>query len=300
MTGRSRRVLPGAALVLVAVLVVGACSSAPEPEPEPEPEPAPAAPTQSLTVAGALPGEHVHGVSVDGADGTVHLATHEGLYRHDGAAWTQVGPVIDLMGFTAAEPGHFYASGHPGPGVDLPNPVGLIESTDAGETWQVVSRAGSSDFHALTASPAGVVAFDGSRLEVTTDGTTWAPLDVPVPPYAMDVSPDGRTILVTSRTGPIRSTDAGAGWATLVDVPLLQVVAWADDATVVGVTPEGVVAVSEDAGDTWRDAATVRGPVQAVAAARTADGALRVVLVTQTQALVSDDLDSGLLPLGEA
>jgi len=33
-----------------------------------------------------------------------------------------------------AEPDHFYASGHPGEGADLPDPVGLIEATDAGRT----------------------------------------------------------------------------------------------------------------------------------------------------------------------
>ncbi len=55
-------------------------------------------------------------------------------------------------------PDHFYASGHPGPGVELPAPVGLIESRDGGATWDPLSRQGESDFHALTASDAGVVA----------------------------------------------------------------------------------------------------------------------------------------------
>lgn len=287
-----RRLLPCAALA-AAALTAAACSSSPDPG-------AVKGETPPAAAAVTLPGEHVHGVALDGTDGVVHLATHEGLFRHEAAGWTRVGPVIDLMGFTAAGPDHFYASGHPGPGVDLPNPVGLIESTDAGKTWHVVSRAGTSDFHALTASPAGVIAFDGSQLEASPDGSTWRPLDVPVPPYAMDMSPDGRTILVTSQAGPVRSSDAGAAWATLADAPLLQVVAWADEATVVGVTPDGEVTVSEDAGATWHSSTTVPGPVQAVAAARTSAGALRVVVVTQSEALVSDDLDAGFVPLGEA
>lgn len=251
----------------------------------------------SVPAAGALPGEHVHGVAIDPQDGLVYLATHEGLYRYDESGPTQVGPVIDLMGFTVAGPGHFYASGHPGPGVDLPNPVGLIESTDGGESWQPVSRQGESDFHALTASPAGVLAFDGRTLSASDDGRAWRDLTVPVAVYAMDVSPDGRTIVVTSQSGPGRSTDAGATWEPIADAPLLQVVDWADERTVVGVTPDGAVVVSEDAGATWQEAATVGGPPQAVAALRSGDEPLRVVVATHDAVVESRDLDQGFAPL---
>ncbi|MDT0167302.1 hypothetical protein Q9R32_17250, partial [Actinotalea sp. AC32] len=81
-----------------------------------------------------VPSDHVHGVAFNRADDKVYLATHDGLFRYDDTGPVRVGPVIDLMGFTAAGPDHFYSSGHPGPGVDMANPVGLIESTDAGET----------------------------------------------------------------------------------------------------------------------------------------------------------------------
>jgi hypothetical protein len=94
--------------------------------------------------AGGLPTSHVHGVDVNPADGTVYLAAHDGLFRYGGSGPERVGPVIDLMGFAVAGPDHFYASGHPGEGADLPNPVGLIESTDAGRTWRALSRQGLS------------------------------------------------------------------------------------------------------------------------------------------------------------
>jgi hypothetical protein len=84
-----------------------------------------------------LPGEHVHGVARDPGDGTVYLATHEGLFRYDKGAPVRVGPVVDLMGFSVTGPGHIYASGHTGDGVDLPAPVGLMETRDAGKTWPV-------------------------------------------------------------------------------------------------------------------------------------------------------------------
>jgi photosystem II stability/assembly factor-like uncharacterized protein len=246
---------------------------------------------------GGLPGSHVHGVAINPGDDRVHLATHEGLFRYDDAGPTRVGPVIDLMGFTAAGPDHFYASGHPGAGTDLPNPVGLIETTDAGRTWTALSRGGESDFHALTVSSAGVVAFDGAALQSTDDGVTWGDLTVPVTPFAMDVAPDGRTLVVTSQEGPVRSTDAGASWDRLGQAPLLQVVDWADGTTVVGLTPDGAVVLSEDAGETWTPAASIPGPPQAVAARRAADGSLRVVAVTADAVLESVDLAAGFAPL---
>lgn len=288
---RRRATAAGAALALA--LTVAGCSASDAPE---RVDAAPAG-DDSAHAAGALPGEHVHGVAIDPQDGLVYLATHEGLHRYDESGPTQVGPVIDLMGFTVGGPGHFYASGHPGPGVDLPNPVGLIESTDGGESWQPVSRQGESDFHALTASPAGVLAFDGRTLSTSDDGRAWRDLTVPVAVFAMDVSPDGRTVVVTSESGPGRSTDGGATWEPIADAPLLQVVDWADDRTVVGVTPDGAVVVSEDAGATWQESATVGGPPQAVAALRRGDEPLRVVVATQDSVLESRDLDAGFTPL---
>lgn len=114
----------------------------------------------------------MHGIAVNRADDQVYLATHDGLFRYDAEGPTRIGPVIDLMGFSVVGPDHFYASGHPGPGVDLPQPVGLISSTDGGHTWDPLSRQGESDFHALTASTAGVVGYDGIALRSTSDGTT--------------------------------------------------------------------------------------------------------------------------------
>ena len=107
---------------------------------------------------------HVHAITRDtvtggGAGaGTILLATHEGLFHLQDGELTQMGPVVDLMGFTVTPEGRYLASGHPGPGTDLPEPVGLIESTDQGQTWQVLSRGGESDFHALAAGPNGVIA----------------------------------------------------------------------------------------------------------------------------------------------
>lgn len=246
---------------------------------------------------GDLPSSHVHGVGVNPADERIYLATHDGLFRYDDGGATRIGPVIDLMGFTIAGPDHFYASGHPGPGVDLPEPVGLIESTDGGQTWDLLSRQGQSDFHALTASSAGVVGFDGTALSVTSDGITWRDLDPTVTPHALAASGDGTVLVSTSESGPARSVDGGATWAPVEGAPLLQVVDWAAGQTVVGVTPDGTVAVSTDAGATWTERGHVSGPPQAVGATLSPQGSLRVLVVSSDGVLDSTDGGESFLPL---
>jgi len=102
--------------------------------------------TQSRA-SGELPSEHVHGISRDPRSGKVNLATHTGLFvlRPD-ASWQRVGPNVDPMGFAVSGPGTFQASGHPAAGVDLPVPVGLIKSTNAGRTWTSLARGGEFSF----------------------------------------------------------------------------------------------------------------------------------------------------------
>ena len=89
-------------------------------------------PEPSATAATATPSghaepmelnvSHIHAAVRDPQTGELLLATHEGLYRQDGDALTQVGPVIDLMGFAVAEDGTLYASGHPSAEAGLPEP----------------------------------------------------------------------------------------------------------------------------------------------------------------------------------
>ncbi|WP_225753563.1 F510_1955 family glycosylhydrolase [Actinotalea sp. Marseille-Q4924] len=241
-----------------------------------------------------VPGGHVHGVALE-EDGVVLVATHEGVVRYGPDGMTSVGPQIDLMGFSAPEPGRLLASGHPGPGVDLPEPMGLIESTDGGQTWTVLSRGGESDFHALAAADSVVLGFDAAGLWSSTDGREWEQLDPPVAPYALAVSPDGGTVVVTHQDGPQRSADGGRTWEP-VDGPLLQRVAFADHATVVGAAPDGSVHVSVDGGATWEERGSLGGPPEALDAALV-DGALHVVGITGARVLLSTDGGQGFAPL---
>lgn len=236
-----------------------------------------------------VPSDHVHGVAFNPADDKVYLATHDGLFRYDDTGPVRVGPVIDLMGFTMAGPDHFYASGHPGPGVDMANPVGLIESTDAGETWSTLSREGQTDFHTLTASAAGVTGSDGTAVLNTTDGQAWTSLSPPVATFALAASPDGTTLLTTSQSGPARSTDGGKTWALVPEAPLLQLTFFADDQTVVDVAPDGNMFLSTDAGTTWAAKGTVSEAPEAVTARNQPDGQLEILVVIEDALLRSVD-----------
>lgn len=240
--------------------------------------------------SGALPGEHVHGVARNPGDGKVYLATHQGLFRYDKAGPVRVGPVVDFMGFAVAGPGRFYASGHPGDGVDLPAPVGLMETLDAGKTWSVRSRGGESDFHALTSSSKGVLAFDGA-LASSTDAKTWSPLAIGAEPASLAAAPDGSQILAMTTSGVLVSGDQGATWAPLPGAPQLLVAAWADNATAMGVTNTGTLAVSTDAGATWTTSAGKVDSVQAMAATRASDGTVEVLVVTDSA--IERTIDSG-------
>lgn len=270
----------------LAALVVAGCSASSE-----HPDDTHGATGAATSVGKGLPSEHVHGIAFNPGDDKVYLATHDGLFRYDSEGPVRVGPVIDLMGFTAAGPNHFYSSGHPGEGVDLPNPVGLMESTDAGQTWTPLSRQGQTDFHALAASQVGVVGFDGASVIASTDGRNWTTLEPPVPAYSLATSPDGKTLVVTSRSGPARSSDSGSTWAALSGAPILQFVHFVDNMTAVGVAPDGAVHVSEDAGASWRQRGTAGETPQALTTRKLPDGETEILVVTASGILRS--IDSG-------
>lgn len=240
-------------------------------------------------------GGHVHAISVDPVTAEVLLATHDGLYDATGESSVKVGTeTIDLMGFTpTADPQVFYASGHPGPGSTLPNPVGLIRSTDAGKTWEPLSRQGQSDFHALTASRDNLVAFDG-ELRTSTDGITWDTSTASFAPAVLAGNPSTPVVLATTEEGLQRSTDGGKTWKVVPNAPLMQFVAFAASAEkaptdAVGVAPDGSVHVSSDAGLTWTATGTVDGEVHAVTAVASANGKTAIWAATATGVQGSTD-----------
>ncbi|MDP4552341.1 hypothetical protein Q9251_15805 [Alkalihalobacillus macyae] len=94
--------------------------------------------------------DHVHGIGYPGNRNELLVATHNGpIINYEGSWYEAKDNKNDYMGFNAVSDG-FYSSGHPGEGSDLPNPLGLVKSTDRGNTIEELGFQGESDFHYLT------------------------------------------------------------------------------------------------------------------------------------------------------
>lgn len=240
--------------------------------------------------AGAdYPEAHIHGMAVNPDTEQVLLATHDGLYDMSADPIKVVSPAIDLMGFTTTgEPGHFYASGHPGSGVDLPNPVGLIESNDGGETWQPLSRQGQSDFHSLTYSQAGIVGFDGA-MRTSANGQSWTTAEAGIHPADLSGTAEAKTVLATTESGLQRSTDGGSTWQPVPGSPLLYPTDFASAELAAGVTPDGHIYTSDDAGLSWQRGGSIDVEPHAMAAVTDDKGQLEIWTATEQDILVSTD-----------
>jgi len=154
-----------AALALAAVLLLVACGN-----------------EESSSEGGAsfaAEASHVHGLGINPADQSLFIATHGGLFRSaaDSDSPSRIGEAgYDLMGFTVAGPDRFLASGHPPlAAADSPH-LGLVESSDGGESWEEVSLGGRADFHVLRYSGGSIYGYNGldGRLMLSTDeGGSW-------------------------------------------------------------------------------------------------------------------------------
>ncbi|GAA3137332.1 hypothetical protein JOF29_000070 [Kribbella aluminosa] len=213
----------------------------------------------------------VNSLAVDPADGTLYAATHTGVFRVPASkqAARIAGRYQDTSGFVIPGPRHFLASGHPDPRENKPGRLGLIESTDAAQTWHSVSLDGRADFHTLRAAHGHVYGFDAAtaRFMVTQDLRTWDSRSV-TPMLDFDVSPDvPDTILAaTSEYGLARSSDGGRSFATVKNSPPLAVLSWPAANLLYGATPAGAVMASTDGGNTWEQRGSLDGQPTAIVA----------------------------------
>lgn len=209
---------------------------------------------------------HVHGLGLD--DGELLAGTHYGAFRvaEDGSV-TQIGPTQDFMGFTVVGPDHYLASGHPGAGQDAPANLGLIESTDGGQTWDSVSLRGEADFHSLEARHGRVYGHSGGTLMVSEDTRTWDERAT-IGLADLAVSPDDPdTVLATTEQGLAISGDGGKRFEPVDGAPVMVLITWTEEGTIVGVDPQGVVHVSDDLGGTWAERGSTNGQPAALTAA---------------------------------
>lgn len=175
----------------------------------------------------------VHGVEIYPSqdDGSIYLATHNGLFKKDVSnnssntttGWTEVGnDKSDFMGFTInpTNKGVMYSSGHPQTGGNL----GFRISDDYGETWQKVSDVTTPnpiDFHTMTVgnNPKIIYAASGmgDNIFISTDeGKNWT---ITSPPpggkqvITLAANQTNSNILYAATTdGLFSSKDQGKNW----------------------------------------------------------------------------------------
>ncbi len=249
------------ALLVVAVAataVLSACSS--------NPTGGPTTGGANTSTVATLPRDagHIHGLAIDGT--ATLLATHSGMWRIDRGAVSRVGTTnVDFMGFTVAGSGQFYSSGHPNSAGSFQQPVGLIESTDGGVTWEYLSRGGESDFHALAASPHVIYGYDGA-LQRSSDGKIWQQQNTDVRLLALAVDPAKRdTVLATTATGLQRSTNGGTSFAAVPGAPTLALLSWSDPTALWGIDPNGAVYFSSGTTGIWHKRGSADGAASAIA-----------------------------------
>lgn len=166
---------------------------------------------------------HVHGLGIDPADEALFVATHTGLFRvAEGSRKAErvADRYQDTMGFSVVGPRRFLGSGHPdAQDQELPPLLGLIESTDAGETWRPISLLGEADFHLLRSSGTFVYGYDASndRLLASTDGgRSWEERERPASIVDVVIDPgDPRRLVATvggGSEGLYSSRDGGRSW----------------------------------------------------------------------------------------
>lgn len=208
---------------------------------------------------------HVHGIGVDPADDRLFVAGHFGVFTvEDGRPARVADRWQDTMAFTVAGPSTFLGSGHPDLREDLPSSLGLIESTDAAESWAMVSLPGI-DFHALEVAPGrvwGYNATDGT-LMTTRDRKQWT--TVRSASYVdLAWSPQEPTqILATTDQLVLVAVDLDGREQTL-DAPPMAWIDSRDDGLLVGASVDGKIFTSEGRDGPWTSAGRVPGEVSAI------------------------------------
>jgi hypothetical protein len=208
---------------------------------------------------------HVHGLGIDPLDNNIlYIATHGDFYKS-----VNGGPPIkvdqqraDYMAFNAppTEGVPLYASGHPSTGGNM----GLVKSTDGGQTWQSVSQVLDPpvDFHAMAVSrsnPNVIMGFDsgGRGLFKTTDaGNTWLNLDYPEYITSLAIAPNNsEEVFAGTENGIFRSSNGGSSWTQLNEYKGIGIFALAFDleGALYASTETFGLSKSSDQGETWQN-----------------------------------------------
>jgi hypothetical protein len=220
-------------LAITSIFTLAACSDGQETSPKAE-EVAESKQTTNEVISNAVPKdfykeissgkiEHIHGIGYSGNLPGVSVATHKGLKIYQDGKWLEAeDQQHDYMGFQATKNG-FFASGHPEPGSNLKNPLGLVKSGNGGASFEKLAFYGETDFHNMSAgyNSGTVYVYNekpNSKLKQgfyfsTDNGQTWKQSNIDgissgISSFA--VHPDQMSVVAMStKSGIFLSTDYG-------------------------------------------------------------------------------------------
>jgi hypothetical protein len=224
----------------------------------------------------------VGGLDVNPRDRSVWLSSNTGLFRIapeskrpeqvTGELTTDLatGEISEQLAIRFRGPDDLVASGHPPGDSDLPPVLGLIQSRDAGKTWDAISGVGEADYHAIQLARGTVVAalYGQRAINISRDGgKTFSRRAPPAAIVDLEVDPRRTDRWITSTPGGLFvSSNGGKAWRQREPIPYSRF-AWPASDALYRVDPGGPVKRSDDGGTTWQDVGNTGGEPQALAAA---------------------------------
>jgi hypothetical protein len=226
----------------------------------------------SITTGAA--GKDVVSIAINPADGTLMAGSGPAFYRLKPGAKapeTAAGNLSTPSGkgtltrdvvVRFAADGTIIASGHSGEAA-LPPVLGLVKSTDEGETWQSISGLGKADYHEIELAGNRIFALrneDPGMIQISSDGgKTWATREAPsvAAPIDIAINPgDPEQWAVSTNQGTFISANGGKSWRQW-DTTFGPRIAWAKPDALYLAGKDGKVSKSPAAGRTWQDVGTI-------------------------------------------
>ena len=136
--------------------------------------------------------------------------------------------------------------------------LGLVKSTDEGETWEPISGLGEADYHEIEIDGDRILALryeDPGMIQISSDGgKTWDTREAPsvAAPIDIAVNPGNRDQwAVSTDQGTFISANGGKSWRQW-DTTFGPRIAWVKPDALYLAGKDGKVKVSPDAGRTWQ------------------------------------------------
>jgi photosystem II stability/assembly factor-like uncharacterized protein len=230
--------------------------------------------SENASSAAPASGTDVLSIAIDPADGTLLAGGGPAFYRlkpGEQAPETAAGNITtpkgsgtltkDVVARFLAD-GTIIASGHSGEAA-LPSVLGLVKSTDEGETWQPVSGLGTADYHEIEIDGDRILALryeEPGMIQISSDGgKTWDTREAPsvAAPIDIAVNPGNRDQwAVSTDQGTFISANGGKSWRQW-DTTFGPRIAWVKPDALYLAGKDGKVKKSPDAGKTWQDVGSI-------------------------------------------